>query len=161
MAMNGDAPRDEAVHIILHEYTHFYLATQFSGEYPPWFNEGLAELMGFAMFTDEGKAVMQIPMYQVHEARDGDWIPFDRLIKVEHARSGVSVAQARRQLLRASLADGALRHDREPRVRRSRSRTTSTSSTRCIRSEEAARTAFGETLPPSIKQLRDYSRSTT
>jgi hypothetical protein len=82
MVMNGDAEAAEATHIIFHEYTHFFLASQFTGEYPPWFNEGLAELMGFAKFTKD-MAVMQIPMYRVYEARDGDWIPFERLIRVD------------------------------------------------------------------------------
>ena len=85
MAMNGDAPRGEAMHVIFHEYTHFFLASQFAGEYPPWFNEGLAELMGYAKFTTRARAVLQIPMYRVYEARDGDWIPFDRLIQVDHS----------------------------------------------------------------------------
>ena len=84
MVMNGDADAAEATHIIFHEYTHFFLASQFAGEYPPWFNEGLAELMGFAKFTKD-MAVLQIPMYRVYEARDGDWIPFDRLIRVDHS----------------------------------------------------------------------------
>jgi hypothetical protein len=83
MVMNGDAESAESTHIIFHEYTHFVLSSQFAGEYPPWFNEGLAELMGFAKF-DKDKAVMQIPMYRVYEARDGKWIPFDRLIRVDH-----------------------------------------------------------------------------
>ena len=69
--------------MIFHEYTHFYLASQFAGEYPPWFNEGMAELMGFAKF-DQGMAIMQVPMWRVYEARDGDWIPFERLIRVDH-----------------------------------------------------------------------------
>ena len=83
MALNGDAPVDEALHVMFHEYTHYYLASQFAGEYPPWFNEGLAELMGWARF-DKGMALLQVPMYQVYEARDGDWITFDRLLKVDH-----------------------------------------------------------------------------
>jgi hypothetical protein len=29
-------------------------------------------------------ALLRVPMYQVYEARDGDWIPFERLIKVDH-----------------------------------------------------------------------------
>ena len=82
MVMNGDAEAAEATHIIFHEYTHFFLASQFAGEYPPWFNEGLAELMGFAKFTKD-MAVLQIPMYRVYEARDGDWIPFERMIRVD------------------------------------------------------------------------------
>ena len=83
MVMNGDAVRGAALQVIFHEYTHFYLASQFAGEYPPWFNEGMAELMGFAKF-DRGMAIMQVPMWRVYEARDGDWIPFERLIRVDH-----------------------------------------------------------------------------
>jgi len=83
MAINGDAPTEEALHVMFHEYTHYYLASQFAGEYPPWFNEGLAELMGWAKF-DKGMALLRVPMYQVYEARDGDWIAFERLIKVDH-----------------------------------------------------------------------------
>ena len=58
MAINGDASLDEALHVMFHEYTHYYLASQFAGEYPPWFNEGLAELMGWARF-DKGMALLQ------------------------------------------------------------------------------------------------------
>ncbi len=83
MVMDGDAVRGAALQLIFHEYTHFYLASQFAGEYPPWFNEGMAELMGFAKF-DHGMAIMQVPMWRVYEARDGDWIPFERLIRVDH-----------------------------------------------------------------------------
>ena len=36
--------REESVHIVLHEYTHFFLSTQFAAEYPPWLNEGLGSL---------------------------------------------------------------------------------------------------------------------
>src|SRR6187549_2838329 len=84
MALNCDAPVDEALHVMFHEYTHYYLASQFSGEYPPWFNEGLAELMGWAKF-DKGMALLRVPMDQVYEARDGDWIPFQRLLKVDQS----------------------------------------------------------------------------
>ncbi|HEU4780583.1 MAG TPA: hypothetical protein VFS58_11940, partial [Steroidobacteraceae bacterium] len=83
MALNGDAD-EYAIYVMFHEYTHFYLSSQFSGEYPPWFNEGLAELMAYAKFIDE-RTVLQIPMFRVHEARDRDWIAFDRFIKVDHS----------------------------------------------------------------------------
>ena len=84
MALNGDAPSEGALHVVFHEYTHYYLASQFSGEYPPWFNEGLAELMGYAKFS-KGKVVLQIPMDLVFEARNGSWIPFERLIQVDQS----------------------------------------------------------------------------
>lgn len=83
MAMNGDVAG--AIHVMLHEYTHFYLSSQFAGEYPPWFNEGLAEVMAYAMFDKDNRAVLRIPQFQVMEARDSDWIPFERLIKVDHS----------------------------------------------------------------------------
>jgi hypothetical protein len=70
MTFNGDAS-DYAIYVMFHEYTHFYLSSQFSGEYPPWFNEGLAEVMGYAKFSEAGM-VLQIPMFRVHEARDRD-----------------------------------------------------------------------------------------
>ncbi len=84
LAMNGDAPPAEALVIVFHEYTHYFLSSQFAGEYPPWFNEGLAELMGYARF-DKNKVILAIPMGRLYEARDGAWIPFDRLIRVDHS----------------------------------------------------------------------------
>jgi tetratricopeptide (TPR) repeat protein len=84
MAMNGDWPLEETLHIAFHEFTHYYLASQFAGEYPPWFNEGMAELMGYVKF-DKGQAILRIPMAQVSEARDSDWISFDRLIRVRQS----------------------------------------------------------------------------
>ena len=84
LAMNGDAPPAEALVIVFHEYTHYFLSAQFAGEYPPWFNEGLAELMGYARF-DKGKVVLANPMGRLYDARDGAWIPFDRLIRIDHS----------------------------------------------------------------------------
>lgn len=82
MAMNGDVPG--ALYVMLHEYTHFYLSSQFAGEYPPWFSEGLAEVMAYAKFGKDNRAVLQNPGFRMHEARDRDWIPFDKLIRVDH-----------------------------------------------------------------------------
>jgi hypothetical protein len=84
MALNGDAG-DFSLYTMFHEYTHFYLASQFAGEYPPWFNEGLAELMAYARFDKKNRVVLLIPPFHVDEARDRDWIPFERLIKVNHS----------------------------------------------------------------------------
>lgn len=82
MSMNGDAPLEFARQVMFHEYTHYYLASQFSGEYPPWFNEGLAELMGSVKFIEGGRAIVRIIPNHMDEARDRDWIPFERLINV-------------------------------------------------------------------------------
>jgi tetratricopeptide (TPR) repeat protein len=158
MALNGEAPHEEAVHIVLHEYTHFYLATQFAGEYPPWFNEGLAELMGFAMFKDDGTAVMQIPMYRVEDARRGDWIPFERLIKVSmndpeyqsHKLSDNFYAQAW-----LTVHYGFV----ENRQFGTQITTYLNELNTLHPHEQAARTAFGESLDAVDKQLRAYSRN--
>jgi hypothetical protein len=84
LAIDGSADLDTAVSVVFHEYTHYYLASQFAGEYPPWFNEGLAEVMAYTKFNSKGRGVMQIPMARVYEARGSDWIPFERLLKVSH-----------------------------------------------------------------------------
>jgi hypothetical protein len=83
MALDGDAG-DYAIYVMFHEYTHFYLSSQFAGEYPPWFNEGLAELMAYAKFGNDNKVVLQIPMFRVYEARDRNWIPFEKLIQIDY-----------------------------------------------------------------------------
>ena len=82
LAMDGDAPPLQARQLVFHEYSHFYLASQFAGEYPPWFNEGLAELMSYAKF-DRNQVLLLIPADLFREARDGAWIPFQRLIRVD------------------------------------------------------------------------------
>jgi hypothetical protein len=83
MALEGDAG-EYALYVMFHEYTHFYLSSQFAGEYPPWFNEGLAELMAYAKFKGN-RVILQIPGFRLDEARDKDWIPFERLIKVNQS----------------------------------------------------------------------------
>ncbi len=83
MALDGDAD-DYAIYVMFHEYTHFYLSSQFAGEYPPWFNEGLAEVMAYAKFGKDNSMVLQIPMFRVQEARDRNWIPFEKLIRIDY-----------------------------------------------------------------------------
>lgn len=158
MAMNGEGELSEALHIIFHEYSHFFLRSQFAGEYPPWFNEGLAELMGYAKFTDKGMAVLQIPLAQVHEARQGPWIPFDRMIRVDHSSpeyvshkmNGAFYAQSWLTVHYGLIENrkfGAqiFAYLRQLNLMRPVDR--------------AASLAFGEDLNAIDKQLRDYSRS--
>lgn len=83
IVMDGDAEGPDTLHLVFHEYTHYYLSSQFAGEYPPWFNEGLAEVMGYSNFKKD-TAILLIPTHQLREARDGDWIPFERMIRVDH-----------------------------------------------------------------------------
>jgi hypothetical protein len=155
MAINGDAPLEEALHIMFHEYTHYFLATRFAGEYPPWFNEGMAELMGWAKF-DKGMAVLRVPLHQVYEARKGDWIPFDRLIRIDqrdreyqshklapsfYAQSWLTVNYG----LIENRAFGAQMIQYLAQLNR------------LVPQEQAARATFGD-LAAADKLLRDYSR---
>ncbi len=83
MALDGDVSTDVTLQVVFHEFTHYYLATRFAGDYPPWFNEGLAELMGYTHF-EKGVAALGIPAERLKQARDGQWIPFERLLRVDH-----------------------------------------------------------------------------
>jgi tetratricopeptide (TPR) repeat protein len=156
MAINGDAPLEEALHVMFHEYTHYYLASQFAGEYPPWFNEGLAELMGWAKF-DKGMALLRVPMYQVYEARDGDWIPFDRLIKVDHSDpeyQSHALAPTFYAQSWLTMNYGLIENrDFGAQIFRYLQKLNT-----LVPQDEAARLAFGD-LAVIDKRLRDYSRA--
>jgi len=159
MVINGDYGREAAVEFIFHAYTHFYLASQFAGQYPPWFDEGLAGLMGFAKF-ERGLAIIQVARHRMYQARNRRWIPFEELISldqrpqefqsyelyspanaqawltvhygmVENREFGKQMFEYLRQL-----------NDLRPR-------------------EEAARIAFGPDLGLIDKQLREYSHNTS
>jgi tetratricopeptide (TPR) repeat protein len=157
MAMDGDAEGSEATHIMFHEYTHFFLASQFAGEYPPWFNEGLAELMGYVKFTKD-MVVLLIPTYRLEEARDGDWIPFDRMIHVDqnspeylsHKLADSFYAQAWLTVHYGFVENREFgKHIIDYLNYLNRLRPI----------EEAARLTFGPDLSVVDKQLREYSRS--
>jgi hypothetical protein len=159
MVMDGDAVRGAAMQIIFHEYTHFYLASQFAGEYPPWFNEGMAELMGFAKF-ERGMAIMQVPMWRVYEARDGDWIPFERLIRVDHN----SPEYQSHKLANSFYAQAWLtvHYGMVENREFGKQMFEFLNQLNSLRPfEEAARIAFGPDLGVVDKQLRDYSRNTS
>jgi hypothetical protein len=155
MALNGDWPPEQALHIVFHEYTHYYLASQFAGEYPPWYNEGLAELMGYAMF-DKGRAILRIPMEQVYEARDADWIPFERLIHVDqtdpeyqsHKLAPSFYAQAWLTLHYGMVENRDFGRKIQGYIN---------DLNRLVPREDAAQRNFGD-LAAADKLLRDYSR---
>jgi tetratricopeptide (TPR) repeat protein len=155
LALNGDAPPEEALAIVFHEFTHYYLASQFSGEYPPWFNEGLAELMGYARFKQDS-VVLLIPTFRLNEARDGDWIPFDRLLRVDeydpeyqshrlaasfYAQSWLTVHYG--MVENRDFGRQIIKYINELN--------------KLVPQEDAARASFGD-LATADKLLRDYSR---
>jgi hypothetical protein len=69
-----DSARERA---IFHEYSHWFLHTQFAGLHPLWFDEGLAEFVETAEFRDTvvtlGIPASTIPL---------GWIPLERLFRL-------------------------------------------------------------------------------
>lgn len=156
MTLNADMG-ELALYVMFHEYTHYYLSSQFSGEYPPWFNEGLAELMAYAKFKDNG-VILQIPTHRLREARDSNWIPFERLIKVDqrspeyqgHKLAQEFYAQAWLTVHYGMVQERSFArqfYDYLDRLNRLEPQ------------EEAARAAFGNDLASVDIKLREYSRN--
>jgi hypothetical protein len=156
IVMNGEAEGIEGLHLIFHEYTHYYLSSQFAGEYPPWFNEGLAELMGYSKF-DKGMAIIMIPQQQVFTTREGTWIPFERLIRVDqtspeyisHKLADNFYAQSWLTLHYGLIENRAFGKQMMEYIGLLN---------RLVPREEAARQAFGD-LDAIDAQLRKHSRS--
>jgi tetratricopeptide (TPR) repeat protein len=156
IVMDGDAGGEQSTHLVFHEYTHYYLSSQFAGEYPPWFHEGLAELMGYARFR-KGNAILLIPDHLRQQARTGDWIPFERLIRVD---------QSSPEYISHKLADNFYAQSwltvhygmLENRDFGRRIFDYLTQLNRLIPHDRAAREAFGD-LAAIDQQLREYSRS--
>jgi hypothetical protein len=156
MALDGDSD-DYAIYVMFHEYTHFFLSSQFAGEYPPWFNEGLAELMAYAKFTGN-RTVLQIPMFRVHEARDRDWITFDRLIKIDrNSPEYQSHKLAASFYAQAWLTVHYGMVEERPFARQIFAYLNQLNT--LVPQEEAARNVFGEDLGAIDAKLRAYARS--
>jgi tetratricopeptide (TPR) repeat protein len=158
MAMDGEAQLEYATPLMFHEYTHYFLSSQFSGEYPPWFNEGMAELMAYTSFRHiKGSAVLRVATHRVQEARDRDWIPFERLIAVNHS----SPEYQSHELANAFYAQAWLtvhyaflgNKDFAKQI------FVYLNQLNALRPhEEAARSAFGTNLAPIDERLRAHAR---
>jgi tetratricopeptide (TPR) repeat protein len=157
MVMDGDMG-ELAIYIMFHEYTHFYLSSQFAGEYPPWFNEGLAEVMAYARIGKDNRVVLMIPGFRAIEARDSDWIPFERLIKVDyrspeyqqHKLAESFYAQAWLTVHYGMLEDREFGGAMFDYLRHLNT---------LVPHDEAVRKSFGEDLTAVDAKLRAYSRS--
>jgi|KBSSwiStaDraftv2_1062776.scaffolds.fasta_scaffold86191_2 hypothetical protein len=64
---------------IYHEYTHWFLHTQFPGIHPFWFDEGLAVLVGNTEFRSTKAKVGIAP------PESGYWMPFEQLLRIDKA----------------------------------------------------------------------------
>ena len=99
-------------------------------------------------------------MWHVYEARDGDWIPFERLIRVDHNSPEYQSHKLANSFYAQVLADRALRHGREPRIRQADVPVPEPAQQCCGRSKKRPRPRSAD-LGVMDKQLRDYSRRST
>ncbi len=67
-------------HVVFHEYTHHFVAQYFTGYYPTWINEGLANYYGGAVFDGDtvelgrGAPELYVPLKQ------NRWLPIEALV---------------------------------------------------------------------------------
>ena len=68
--------------ILLHEYSHHFMAKNAGGRFPGWLSEGFAEYFATATVSDRGKATFGLPnpgrMYALQQNR---WLPMDQLLR--------------------------------------------------------------------------------
>jgi hypothetical protein len=78
LIVNADLGPTEMREAVQHEYTHFFLRTQWGGLYPLWFDEGVAGLVGTARIFSS-RAVFG----PSEAASIGTWIEMQRLFEID------------------------------------------------------------------------------
>lgn len=70
--------------ILLHEYSHHFMAKNGDGRYPGWLSEGFAEYFATATVSERGKATFGLPnpgrQYALQQNR---WLPMDQLLRAK------------------------------------------------------------------------------
>lgn len=68
--------------LLLHEYTHHFMANVGQGRLPGWFNEGLAEYYATATVSEAGAAAFGLPNPgRQRSLQQGRWLPMDQLLR--------------------------------------------------------------------------------
>lgn len=68
--------------LLLHEYTHHFMANAGQGRLPGWFNEGLAEYYATATVSEAGAASFGLPNPgRQRQLQQGRWLPIDQLLR--------------------------------------------------------------------------------
>jgi hypothetical protein len=142
--------RSELRRRIYHEYTHYFLHTQFRGTHPLWFDEGLAEIMEWAEMRRYG-TVLRLPK----QRRDDGWIPFPRLFELDKNSPEYLAADTSGRVHRQSwgIVHRGLIADRQFGARILRFLT---ALDRLDPIEDAARESFGMTLAELDASMREY-----
>lgn len=76
--------RGKSDDILLHEYSHHFMAKNSDGRYPGWLSEGFAEYFATATVSDRGKATFGMPnagrQYALQQNR---WLPMDQVLRAK------------------------------------------------------------------------------
>lgn len=76
--------RGKSDDILLHEYTHHFMAKNGDGRYPGWLSEGFAEYFATATVSERGKASFGLPdpgrQYALQQNR---WLSMDQLLRAK------------------------------------------------------------------------------
>ncbi|HWQ87970.1 DUF1570 domain-containing protein [Brevundimonas sp.] len=76
--------RGESDDILLHEYTHHFMAKNGDSQYPGWLSEGFAEYFATATVPERGKASFGLPnpgrQYALQQNR---WLPKDQVLRAK------------------------------------------------------------------------------
>lgn len=68
--------------ILLHEYSHHFMAQRNDGQYPGWLREGFADYFATATVSDRGKATFAFPNPgRLQALQTRSWLAMDRLIQ--------------------------------------------------------------------------------
>lgn len=71
-------------HLLLHEYTHHFMANAGQGRLPGWFSEGLAEYYATATVSATGAASFGMPNAgRQQRLQQGRWLPIDQLLRAQ------------------------------------------------------------------------------
>lgn len=70
--------------LLLHEYTHHFMANVGQGRLPGWFSEGLAEYYATATVSAAGAATFGLPNAgRQRQLQQGRWLPMDQLLRAK------------------------------------------------------------------------------
>ena len=70
--------------LLLHEYTHHFMANVGQGRLPGWFSEGLAEYYATATVSTAGAASFGLPSPgRQYRLQQGRWLPMEQLLRAQ------------------------------------------------------------------------------
>jgi tetratricopeptide (TPR) repeat protein len=159
IVMPANPGSQDAYPTVFHEYTHFIQRTQFPGEQPLWFEEGLAELFSTARFNDRG-IELTVPKGRLDDLRILPWMPAETFFKLDrgsqayrqHSMAAAFYAQSWVVMHYAFVGNPPFMREIDDYIARL---------TRRESPEAAAQGAFGRSLAELDAELRSYARQKT